>query len=87
MIEYNVIQLLQRGSEMSVAVSIRIPDQLSKRLDTIAEETERPRSFVIQKALEAYLEDYADLQVAIDRLRDNADTIITSDEMRKSLGL
>jgi RHH-type transcriptional regulator, rel operon repressor / antitoxin RelB len=87
MIEYNVIQQLHRGSEMSVAVSIRIPDQLSKRLDTIAEETERPRSFVIQKALEAYLEDYADLQVAIDRLRDNADTIITSDEMRKSLGL
>jgi RHH-type transcriptional regulator, rel operon repressor / antitoxin RelB len=72
---------------MSVAVSIRIPEQLAKRLDNIAEETERPRSFVIQKALEAYLEDYADLQVAIDRLRDNADTIITSDEMRKSLGL
>jgi RHH-type transcriptional regulator, rel operon repressor / antitoxin RelB len=72
---------------MSVSVSIRIPDQLSKRLDTIAEETERPRSFVIQKALEAYLEDYADLQVAIDRLRDNADTIITSNEMKKSLGL
>jgi RHH-type transcriptional regulator, rel operon repressor / antitoxin RelB len=72
---------------MSVAVSIRIPEQLAKRLDTIAEETERPRSFVIQKALEAYLEDSADLQVAIDRLRDKADTIITSEEMRKSLGL
>jgi RHH-type transcriptional regulator, rel operon repressor / antitoxin RelB len=72
---------------MSVAVSIRIPEQLAKRLDTLAEETERPRSFVIQKALEAYLEDYADLQVAIDRLRDKADTIITSEEMRKSLGL
>jgi RHH-type transcriptional regulator, rel operon repressor / antitoxin RelB len=72
---------------MSVAVSIRIPEQLAKRLDTLAEETERPRSFVIQKALEAYLEDYADLQVAIDRLRDKSDTIITSEEMRKSLGL
>jgi RHH-type rel operon transcriptional repressor/antitoxin RelB len=55
---------------MSVAISIRIPEHLAKRLDSIAEETERPRSFVLQKALEAYLEDYADLQVAIDRLRD-----------------
>jgi RHH-type rel operon transcriptional repressor/antitoxin RelB len=87
MIEYNVIQSLQRGDKMSVAVSIRIPEQLAKRLDGVAKETERPRSFVIQKALESYLEDYADLQVAMDRLRNKADTIITSDEMRKSLGL
>ena len=72
---------------MSVAVSIRIPENLVKRLDKIAGETERPRSFIIQKALESYLEDYADLQVALDRLRDKADTIITSDEMRRSLGL
>jgi RHH-type transcriptional regulator, rel operon repressor / antitoxin RelB len=72
---------------MSVAISIRIPERLAKQLDGIAEETERPRSFVLQKALEAYLEDYADLQVAIDRLRDKADSIITSAEMRKSLGL
>jgi RHH-type transcriptional regulator, rel operon repressor / antitoxin RelB len=72
---------------MSVAVSIRISEQLAKRLNSIAEETERPRSFVIQKALEAYLEDYAGLQVAIDRLRDKADIIITSDQMRKLLGV
>jgi RHH-type transcriptional regulator, rel operon repressor / antitoxin RelB len=72
---------------MSVSVSIRIPEDLAKRLDNIAEETERPRSFVIQKALESYLEEYADLQVALDRLRDKADAVITSDEMRKSLGL
>jgi len=72
---------------MSIAISIRIPEHLAKQLDSVAEETERPRSFVLQKALEAYLEEYADLQVAIDRLRDKADTIITSAEMRKSLGL
>ena len=72
---------------MSVAISIRIPEHLAKRLDSIAEETERSRSFVLQKALEAYLEDHADLQVAMDRLRDKADAIITSAEMRKSLGL
>ena len=72
---------------MNVAISIRIPERLAKRLDSIAEETERPRAFVLQKALEAYLEDYSDLQVAIDRLRDKADTIVTSAKLRKSLGL
>jgi RHH-type transcriptional regulator, rel operon repressor / antitoxin RelB len=72
---------------MSASVSIRIPEDLAKRLDSIAAETERPRSFIIQKALESYLEEYVDLQVAIDRLRDKTNAIITSDEMRKSLGL
>ncbi len=72
---------------MSVAVSMRIPQDLAEQLDRIAEETERSRSFVLQKALEAYLAKYADLQVAIDRLRDKADKIITSSELRKSLGL
>jgi RHH-type rel operon transcriptional repressor/antitoxin RelB len=72
---------------MSVAISIRLPDGLAKQLEGIAKETDRPRSYIMQKALEIYLEDYADLQIALDRLREKADPIITSKEMRKSLGL
>jgi RHH-type rel operon transcriptional repressor/antitoxin RelB len=72
---------------MSTAISIRLPEDLAKQLDTIAKETERPRSFIIQKALESYLEDYADLQVALDRLHDKADTVISGKKMRESLGL
>jgi len=72
---------------MSVAISIRLPDVLAKQLEGIAKETDRPRSYILQKALETYLEDYADLQIALDRLRDKADPIITSEEMRKALGL
>jgi RHH-type rel operon transcriptional repressor/antitoxin RelB len=72
---------------MSTAVSIRLPKDLAKRLDGIAKETERPRSFIIQKAIEAYIEDIADLQIALDRLHDTSDAVISSKEMRKSLGL
>ncbi len=72
---------------MSKAISIRIPDELADQLEGVARETERPRSYIIQKALESYLEDIADLQIALERLRDNSDSIVTSDEMRKSLGL
>ena len=75
------------GSIMSISVSIRIPEHLAKKLNAVAKDTERTRSFVIQKALEVYLEEYADLQVALDRLRDTADPIISSDEIRKSLGV
>lgn len=72
---------------MSTAVSVRLPKELAEQLDAISKETERPRSFIIQKALETYIEDYADLQIALDRLRDKGDEIVSSKEMRKSLGV
>jgi len=72
---------------MTTAISVRLPKNLSEQLDNIAKETERPRSFIIQKALESYIEDYADLQVALDRLHDKADPVISGKELRKSLGL
>ena len=72
---------------MSVAISIRIPEELAEELEGIAKETDRTRSYIIQKAIESYIEELADLQIALDRLRDKKDPIITSAEMRKSLGL
>ena len=72
---------------MSIPVSIRLPDELAEQLNGIAKETERPRSYIIQKALESYIEDYADLQIALDRLHDKTDPIISSKELKKSLGL
>ena len=70
---------------MNTAISVRLPKELAAQLDSIAKETERPRSFIIQKALESYLEDYADLQVALDRLNDKTDTVVSGAELRKSL--
>ena len=72
---------------MSAAISVRLPKALADQLDTVAKETERPRSYIIQKAIESYIEDYADLQVALDRLHDRTDPIISGKELRKSLGL
>ena len=72
---------------MSTAVSIRLPNTIAKELNHIAEETERPRSFHVQKALESYIEDFADVQIALDRLRDQKDPVVSSREMRKFLGL
>jgi RHH-type rel operon transcriptional repressor/antitoxin RelB len=72
---------------MTTAISVRLPKELSDQLNNIAKETERPRSYIIQKALESYIDDYADLQVALDRLHDKTDPVVTSKELRKSLGL
>ncbi len=72
---------------MNTAISVRLPKELTEQLDSIAKETERPRSYIIQKALESYIDDYADLQVALDRLHDRTDAIVSGKELRKSLGL
>jgi RHH-type rel operon transcriptional repressor/antitoxin RelB len=72
---------------MNTAISVRLPRKLATQLDSIAKETERPRSFIIQKALESYIEDFADLQIALDRLHDKGDEIVSAKDMRKSLGL
>lgn len=72
---------------MSAALSVRLPEKLVHELEDIAAETERSRAFHIQKAIEAYLDEYADLQIALDRLHDQTDPTISSKDMRKSLGL
>ena len=72
---------------MSKALSIRVTDELALKLSEIAKETERPKSFHVQKALEAYLSEIADLQVAYDRLHNTADPVITIEDMRKELEL
>ena len=72
---------------MSAALSVRLPEKLVRELEDIAAETERSRAFHIQKAIEAYLDEYADLQIALDRLHDQTDPTISSKDMRKSLGL
>ena len=72
---------------MNTAISVRIPDILARELNQVAKETERPKSFLIKKAIESYLEEMADLQIASDRLRNSKDEIISSRELRQSLGL
>ena len=72
---------------MSTAISVRVPDNLASKLEEISKETERPKSFHVQKALESYLNEIADLQVALDRLQDTSDPVISIDEMRSELGL
>ena len=72
---------------MSTAISVRLPDSVAKKLSRVAKETERSRSFLVQKAVETYLDDFAGLQIALDRLHDSSDPVVSSKDIRKSLGL
>jgi RHH-type rel operon transcriptional repressor/antitoxin RelB len=72
---------------MGIVFSIRLPEELAKELDQIAAETERSRSFHARKAVETYVREFADLQIALDRLRDQSDPVVSGRDLKKSLGL
>jgi len=58
---------------------------LAAELAEVASATERSKSFVVQKALEAYLKEQADLQIALDRLNGPTDPVISLEDMRSEL--
>lgn len=72
---------------MSTAVSIRLSDEIAHELEGLAMTIERSKTYIIRKAIESYLREYADYLVAIERLNDKDDEIISSDETRNRLAL
>ena len=72
---------------MSRTISVRLPKELADQLDHMAKETGRPRSYVIQKALELYIKDCSDLQMALRRLHDKTDPVVSVKALKRSLGL
>lgn len=72
---------------MSKTISVRLPDNILDELNDVSSETERSNSFHIVKAIEKYLEEFADVQIALDRLRDKNDDIISTEELKAEIGL
>ncbi|MCK4358713.1 MAG: ribbon-helix-helix protein, CopG family [Candidatus Cloacimonetes bacterium] len=72
---------------MPHTISLRLQDSTFENLDKLCRELERNKSYIIKKALNQYISSYADYQIALDRLRNKDDEIISSDEMRNRLGL
>ena len=70
---------------MTQQVTARLPDPVVDALDTAARQLRRSRADVIRLAIEHYLEDFDDLAVAIDRLRDPSDPVLDWDEVRREL--
>jgi predicted DNA-binding protein len=72
---------------MGKTVSIRLPDEISQELDKVSREINRNKTFIIKSAIVKYLDEYADYQIALDRLRDKDDEVVSGDEMRGLLGI
>jgi len=86
-IDILVIHCITPVRYMSTAVSIRLPDKMADDLEELASSIDRSKTYVIKKAIEVYLEEYSDYLIALERLRDKDDEIITAEDMRDRLGL
>jgi len=72
---------------MSKIITVRLPEEISDKLDDLSLEIRRKKSFIIKSALEQYLDEYSDYQIALDRLKDKQDKIITSEDLREEFGI
>jgi len=70
---------------MTVLKSFRLPQVLAKRLTSLAKATHRSEKFYVEEALNHYLEDYVDAQIAKDRFGDPHSRLISGAELRKKL--
>ncbi len=70
---------------MSTQITVRLPDAQTAALDAAATALRRSRAEVVRQAIERYLEDFDDLSVAVERLRDPSDPVLDWDEVRCEL--
>jgi RHH-type transcriptional regulator, rel operon repressor / antitoxin RelB len=68
---------------MNEAVSVRLPEDIAKRLDELARSLDRPKTYIVTKALKEYLEEYEDYLVALHRLRDKDERIVPENALAK----
>jgi RHH-type rel operon transcriptional repressor/antitoxin RelB len=78
-----ISQYIKGDVKMEKGIIFRASEELYDNLNWISKEMDRPKSFVIRKALELFINEYVDYLIALDRLRDKDDSIITSKEMRR----
>ena len=68
---------------MTAAISVRLPANIANRLDALAKSLERPKTYIVMKALREYLEEYEDYLVALHRLNDKNDRVVSEKELVK----
>ncbi len=66
-------------------ITARVSAELVEALDTAAAELKRTRADIVRQALERYLEDFDDLTLAVERLRDPTDPVLDWDQVRHEL--
>jgi RHH-type rel operon transcriptional repressor/antitoxin RelB len=68
-------------------LSVRLPQDIEKRLERLAKSTQRPKSFFVKEALNNYLDDMEDLYDVLKRKNAKDRNLISLKELEDALGL
>ena len=67
-------------------ITVRFADEVVEALDAAAKALGRSRAEIVRQAVARYLEDFDDLTVALERLRDPTDQVLDWEQVRRGLG-
>lgn len=70
------------------AISLRLPDELRRRLEQLSQETGKSKTFYILEAIREHLDDLEDISIAEQRLADiraGRSRVLSSDEVEAML--
>ena len=73
-----------------MTVSFRLAPNIEQRLNQLAEQTGRAKSYYLRALIEGGLDDLEDYYLAdaaMERIRKGQETLISSDQLRQELGL
>jgi RHH-type rel operon transcriptional repressor/antitoxin RelB len=71
-------------------LAIRLPEEIEKRLDALAKETGRTKSFYVREAILEHLDNLEDIYLAEQRLADiraGRSTTVSLEEVMKRYGM
>jgi RHH-type rel operon transcriptional repressor/antitoxin RelB len=71
-------------------LAIRLPEAIEKRLDALAKETGRTKSFYVREAILEHLDDLEDIYIAEKRLADiraGRSSTVSLEEVMKEYGM
>jgi len=72
--------------QVTKTISARLPMKMIASIEEVAEARKRNTNEIVRDALEIYLETWADYQIAIERLKDAQDEILSEKEFLDELG-
>ena len=67
-------------------ITTRISNELDIILSNVAKEIDRPKGYIIRKAIESYIEEKADLLIALSRI-EKGEEVISLEDINKKYGL
>ena len=68
-------------------LSVRLDETMETKLENLAKETQRPKSFFVKEALKNYLDDMVDFYDVQKRSNSKDRNLISIEELEASLGI